>query len=86
MNIVDYSSYADDNTPYIIGNFVKEVINSLKEALYKLFYWFANNQLKANPDKRHFRILEYYNIRICITFCICYCYVVFPCVKNYGFS
>ena len=43
MNKVDFSSYADDNTPYIIGKFVEEVINSLKEASYELFYWFVNN-------------------------------------------
>ena len=34
---------------YDIG--AKEAINSLKEASVKLFYWFANNQMKVNPDK-----------------------------------
>ena len=35
---VDFASYAaDDNTPYITGNGVKEVINSLKEASVELF-------------------------------------------------
>ena len=29
----------------IIGNGVKEVINSLKEASDELFYWFADNQM-----------------------------------------
>ena len=53
MNKVDFASYADDNTPYVIGNGVKEVINSLKEASDELFYWFADNQIKANPDKYH---------------------------------
>ena len=53
MNKVDFASYADDNTPYVIGNSVKEAINSFKEAPDKLFYWFANNQMKANPDKCH---------------------------------
>ena len=32
MNKVDFASYADDNTPYVIGNSVKEAINSFKEA------------------------------------------------------
>ena len=50
---VDFASYADDNTPYVIGNGVKEVVNSLKEASDELFYWFAYNQMKANPDKCH---------------------------------
>ena len=51
MNKVDFASYADDNTPYVIGNGVKEAINSLKEASVELFYWFANHQMKTNPDK-----------------------------------
>ena len=53
MNKVDFSSYAGDNKPYVMGNDVKEVINSLKEASDELFYWFADNQMKANPDKCH---------------------------------
>ena len=43
MNKVDFASYAGDNTWYVIGNGVKEVINSLKEVPGELFYWFANN-------------------------------------------
>ena len=31
MNKVDFASYADDNTPYVKRNGVKEVINSLKD-------------------------------------------------------
>ena len=50
MNKVDFANYTDDNTPYVIGNGAKEAINSLKEASDELFYWFANNQMKANPD------------------------------------
>ena len=50
---VDFASHADDNTPYVVGNGVKEVINSLKEASDELFYWFAFNQMKANPGKCH---------------------------------
>ena len=53
MDKVDFASYADDNTPYFIGNAVKEIINSLKEASDELFYWFADNQMKANLDKCH---------------------------------
>ena len=53
MKKVDFASYADDNTPYVIGKGAKEAINSLKEAPGELFYWFANNQMKANPGKCH---------------------------------
>ena len=38
MNKVNFTTYADDNTSYVIGNGVKEVINSLKEAPDELFY------------------------------------------------
>ena len=52
MNNVDFARYADDdNTPYVIENSIKMVINSLKEASEELCYWFADNQMKANPDK-----------------------------------
>ena len=66
MNKVDFASYADDNTPYVIGNGVKEVINSLKEASGKLFYWFANNQMKANPDKCHLLTSSSDKVSICV--------------------
>ena len=47
MEKVDF----DDNAPYVIGNGVKEVFSSLKEVSDELFYWYANNQMKANPEK-----------------------------------
>ena len=53
MDKRDFASYAGDNTSYVMGNDVKEAIYSLKEASDELFYWFANNQLKANADKCH---------------------------------
>ena len=37
LNKVDFTSYADNNTPYVIVSGVKEVINSLKEASDELF-------------------------------------------------
>ena len=44
---------------YVIGNGVKKVINPLKEASNKLFYWFANNQMNANP-------VLFINVSICV--------------------
>ena len=66
MNKVDFASYADDNTPYFIGNVAKETINSLKEASDELFYWFANNQMKANPDKCHLLTSSSDKVSICV--------------------
>ena len=54
MNETDFSSYADDNTPYVVGNNIGDVIIKLQNASLTLFQWFDNNQMKANPDKCHF--------------------------------
>ena len=54
MNETDFASYADDNTPYVVGNNVEDVIIKLQNASLTLFQWFYDNQMKANPDKCHF--------------------------------
>ena len=53
MHIVDFGNYADDDAPYVIKNGVKEVITSLKAVSGEIFYWFADNQMKENPDRCH---------------------------------
>ena len=54
MNDVDFASYADDNTPSFVGNDLDEVIFKLQSASKTLCQWFADNHMKANPDKCHF--------------------------------
>ena len=54
MNDVDFASYADDNTSFFVANDLDEVIYKLQNASKSLFQWFADNQMKANPDKCHF--------------------------------
>ena len=54
MNDVDFASYEDDNTPFFVANDLDEVIYKLQNASKSLFQWFADNQMKANPDKCHF--------------------------------
>ena len=66
MNKLDFISYADDNTPYVIGYGVKEVINSLKEASGNSFYWFAGNHIKANSDKCHLLVSSSDEVSICV--------------------
>ena len=66
MNNVDFASYADDNTPYVKENGVKEVINFLKEASGELLYWFADNQMKANPDKYYSLTSSSDKVSICV--------------------
>ena len=51
LNTIDFTNYADDTTSYVIGDRVKEAIDSLKNALDKLFCWVASNQMKANRGK-----------------------------------
>ena len=54
MNETDFASYADDNTPYVVGNNIEDVIIKLQNASLTLFQWFYDNQMKANPGKCHF--------------------------------
>ena len=54
MNDVEFASYADDNTPFIVGDALNDVILKLQNASKTLFEWFNDNQMKANSDKCHF--------------------------------
>ena len=53
MNDIGFASYADDDTPFIVGEDIGDVIFKLQNAS-KTFQWFYDNQVKANPDKWHF--------------------------------
>ena len=48
MNETDFASCADDNTPYVVGNNIEDVIIKLQNAAFTLFQWFYDNQMKAN--------------------------------------
>ena len=50
---IDFASYADDNTPFIVENNIDNVIASLGQVSDALFNWFKNNRLKNNVDKCH---------------------------------
>ena len=54
MDDIDFASYADDNTPFTIGNDVENVIFKLRNSLKIRFQWFMDNQMKANPQKCQF--------------------------------
>ena len=51
MKETDFSSYADDNTPYRIAGTIEEVIKLLKRDSTMLFKCFSDNQMKANISK-----------------------------------
>ena len=50
---MDSASYTDDNTPFVSGDRLDDVLVSLKNTSLKLFDCFSNNQMKTNPDKYH---------------------------------
>ena len=48
-----FTNYADDTSPYVIGNNAEEVVSELKAITQKLFTWFAQNEVKAKLNKCH---------------------------------
>ena len=53
LSNIDFASYADGNTSYVVKDDIKEDMKSLESATVELVQWFSNNQMKANPDKCH---------------------------------
>ena len=49
----DFACYADDNTPYVFGDSMDDVIKSLEDNSINFFKWFLDNQMKVNSDKCH---------------------------------
>ena len=56
MKDTDFSSYADDNTPYRTADTIEEIIKLLERDSMMLFKWFSDNQMKANISKYHFLV------------------------------
>ena len=48
-----FTNYADDTTPYVIGNSAEEVASELKAITQKLLTWFVQKEMKANLNKYH---------------------------------
>ena len=53
VNEIDLPSFEDDNTPYLSGDRLDDVLVSLENALLKVSDWFSDKQMKANLDKFH---------------------------------
>ena len=53
---IDLANYADDTTPYAYDLELDKVIESLEKNIDKLFHWFSDKFLKANPDECHLLI------------------------------
>ena len=54
LSDVEFASYADHNTPYVVKNNIRSVFKSLENTSVELFEWFSDNEMKANRDKCHF--------------------------------
>ena len=58
----DIASYAVDNTPDANSSNLDALINKLEESTNNLFQWFTNNHMKANADKCHLLVTNYYGV------------------------
>ena len=47
------ASYADDTTPNLYATDIPSLLLEVQASATKLFHWFKNNHLKANPGKSH---------------------------------
>ena len=61
MSDTDFTSYVDDNTPYVSTDTIDEVIKRLQIATVKLSKWCTNNQMKTK-DKCHLIVGKNENI------------------------
>ena len=61
-----FANYADETTPYIVGDNTTKVLTNLSSVAQKLPTWFANTKIKANHDKCHLLLgtRESFNIQI----------------------
>ena len=53
MNHEDIVDYTDDNTPYVSGKHIDEVVRFLEESSRVIFKWFSDNQFQENASKCH---------------------------------
>ena len=51
MYEADFSSYADDNIPFVTCDSIENFIKSLENDSKKLFKWFAENQIKVSTNE-----------------------------------
>ena len=61
---INIANYADDTTPSALDSKPENIVKLLEENADKLFDWFSNNYLKANPGKCHLIVNTTGNIRI----------------------
>ena len=53
MNHEDMANYADDNTPYVSGKNIDEVVRFSEVSSRVIFKWFSDSQFQVNASKYH---------------------------------
>ena len=56
---VNFSSYTNDTTPFIIGMSFGQIISELESIISDISQWFMNNNLKVNARKFHLFLSPY---------------------------
>ena len=64
MNPHDVANYADNNTPYVSGKNIHEIVKSLEEASRRIFKWFSDNQLEENASICHLLLSTYQEVHV----------------------
>ena len=59
MNDSDIANYADDNTPFCVGENVDDVIEKLEKDYNNFILWINSNNMKANHNKLQLFIPKY---------------------------
>ena len=57
----EFSSYADDNTPFASAQNHEKLIKSLQSTLNGVFEWYQENYFKGNADKCHLFLSQFFN-------------------------
>ena len=53
MNHEDIANYVDENTPYVSGKNINEVVRCLEKSSLVIFKCFSDNQFQGNANKCH---------------------------------
>ena len=48
-----FTGYANDSTPFVVRDNIRDVIKTLDEVGESLANWFSNNEVKLNTDECH---------------------------------
>ena len=53
LKVTYFTGYASDNKPFVVRDYIADVIKALEEIGDYLLNWFSKNEMKLNTDKCH---------------------------------